>query len=59
MAGFIVGESVVFLVWCFTPLCFFLYGAIGLGVSIISAYILNLTYSNLSNKRNPLKQTQL
>ena len=59
MAGFIVGESVVFLVWLFTPLCFFLYGAIGLGVSIISAYILNLTYSNLSNKRNPLKQTQL
>ena len=59
MAGFIVGESVVFLVWLFTPLCFFLYGAIGLGVSIISAYILNLTYSNLSNKRNPLKQIQL
>ena len=59
MTGFIAGESVVFLVWIFTPLSFFLYGAIGLGVSIFIAHILNLIHSRLSNRQNSIKQAQL
>lgn len=59
LTGFIVGEAAVFLVWLFTPLSFFLYGAMGLAISIFLAYTLNLINSCLSNRQNSTKQTQL
>lgn len=50
LTGFIVGEVVVFAVWLLTPLNFFLYGAVGLAVSLGTAATLNL----LSVRRSKL-----
>ena len=49
LAGFLAGEAAVFAVWLLTPLNFFLYGAIGLGVSIATAAALNLLTCRKSN----------
>ena len=42
LTGFIVGELVVFLMWLYTDASFFLFGAIGIVVSVIVALILSL-----------------
>ena len=39
LTGFIVGELVVFLMWLFTDANFFLFGATGIVVSVITAWI--------------------
>lgn len=50
LTGFIAGEAAVFAVWLFTPLNFFLYGAIGLAISLTTAATLNL----LSERRSKI-----
>lgn len=50
LTGFIAGEVAVFAVWLLTPLNFFLYGAIGLAVSLATAAALNL----LAGRRSKL-----
>ena len=50
LSGFIAGEATVFAVWLLTPLNFFLYGAIGLIVSLTTAAALNL----LAGRRSKL-----
>jgi hypothetical protein len=50
LTGFIAGEAAVFAVWLLTPLNFFLYGAIGLIVSLTTAAALNL----LAGRRSKL-----
>ena len=42
LTGFIVGELVVFLMWLYTDANFFLFGATGIVVSVITALILSL-----------------
>ena len=50
LTGFIAGEAAVFAIWLMTPLNFFLYGAIGLAVSLTTAATLNL----LSERRSKI-----
>ena len=45
LTGFIVGELVVFLMYLFTDANFFLFGATGIVVSVITAWILSLAGS--------------
>ena len=42
LTGFIIGELVVFLMYLYTDASFFLFGAIGIVVSVITALILSL-----------------
>ena len=42
LTGFIIGELVVFLMFLYTDVNFFLFGAIGIVVSVITAWILSL-----------------
>lgn len=49
LTGFIAGEAAVFATWLLTPLNFFLYGAIGLAVSLSTAATLNLLTGRRSN----------
>ena len=45
LTGFIVGELVVFLMYLYTDASFFLFGAIGIVVSVITAWLLSLVGS--------------
>ena len=45
LTGFIAGELVVFLMYLYTDVNFFLFGAVGIVVSVIVAWLLSLTNS--------------
>ena len=45
LTGFIFGELVVFLMYLYTDASFFLFGAVGIVVSVITAWLLSLVGS--------------